>query len=71
MGVLSAPSTPTQSHVLSGIIVTISVLSAIGAGWIILSFLVSHILTRNRLWYERALAVQAIEKLSLLVDLVS
>jgi len=32
------------SHVLSAIIVTISVLSAIGAGWIILSFLVSHIL---------------------------
>lgn len=50
MGVLSAPSTSAQIHVLSAIIVTVSVLSATGAGWIILSFLVSQILNPKRMW---------------------
>jgi len=41
MAVLSAPSSPGEIQVLSTVIVVVSVLSALGAGWIILSFLVS------------------------------
>ena len=41
MAVLSAPSSPGEIRVLSTVIVVVSVLSAFGAGWIILSFLVS------------------------------
>ncbi|KAH6709241.1 G protein-coupled glucose receptor regulating Gpa2-domain-containing protein [Leptodontidium sp. MPI-SDFR-AT-0119] len=39
MAVLSAPSSPYEIWVLSVVIVVVSVLSALGAGWIILSFL--------------------------------
>ncbi|KAG4413674.1 hypothetical protein IFR04_013178 [Cadophora malorum] len=39
MAVLSAPSSPGEIQVLSTVIVVVSVLSALGAGWIILSFL--------------------------------
>ncbi|KUJ22374.1 uncharacterized protein LY89DRAFT_728527 [Mollisia scopiformis] len=38
MGVLSAPSSPEQIHVLNTVIVIVSILSALGAGWIIFSF---------------------------------
>jgi hypothetical protein len=41
MAVLSAPSNPVEIHILSTVILVVSVLSAIGAGWIILSFMVS------------------------------
>lgn len=41
MGVLSAPSLPHQIHVLNSVILAVSLFSAIGAGWVILSFLVS------------------------------
>jgi hypothetical protein len=41
MGVLSAPTSPQNIHVLNSVILTVSILSALGAGWIILSFLVS------------------------------
>ncbi|KAH8754280.1 G protein-coupled glucose receptor regulating Gpa2-domain-containing protein [Hyaloscypha finlandica] len=39
MGVLSAPTSPQKTHVLNSVILTVSILSALGAGWIILSFL--------------------------------
>ncbi|KAH6675579.1 G protein-coupled glucose receptor regulating Gpa2-domain-containing protein [Halenospora varia] len=39
MGVLSAPSSPEQVRTLNTVIVIVSVFSAVGAGWIILSFL--------------------------------
>ncbi|KAE8440800.1 hypothetical protein EG329_006556 [Mollisiaceae sp. DMI_Dod_QoI] len=40
MGVLSAPSSLHQIQVLNLVIVTVSVLSAVGAGWIIFSFVI-------------------------------
>ncbi|KAL5349678.1 hypothetical protein ACLOAV_004708 [Pseudogymnoascus australis] len=39
MSALSAPSSPKEVHTLSTAILVVSVLSAIGAGWIILSFI--------------------------------
>ncbi|KAH7364191.1 G protein-coupled glucose receptor regulating Gpa2-domain-containing protein [Rhexocercosporidium sp. MPI-PUGE-AT-0058] len=39
MAVLSAPSSPHDIHVLSLVIFVVSVLSVLGAGWIIVSFL--------------------------------
>ncbi|KAG4430336.1 hypothetical protein IFR05_014189 [Cadophora sp. M221] len=39
MAVLSAPSSPHEIRVLSVVIAVVSVLSALGAGWIILSFM--------------------------------
>lgn len=41
MGVLSAPTSPQKIHILNSVILTVSILSTLGAGWIILSFLVS------------------------------
>jgi len=48
MGVLSAPTTSHDINVLSIVILAVSILSAIGAGWIILSFSVSF--TSNIVW---------------------
>ena len=41
MSVLSAPTSLEEVHILSTAILVVSGLSAIGAGWIILSFTVS------------------------------
>ncbi|EFW99437.1 hypothetical protein CMQ_7805 [Grosmannia clavigera kw1407] len=40
-GVLAAPRSNHQTYILSSVILAISILSALGAGWIILSFAVS------------------------------
>lgn len=42
MGALSAPSSPQQIRILNAVIATVSVISAVGAGWIILSFVASR-----------------------------
>ncbi|PMD39780.1 hypothetical protein L207DRAFT_634295 [Hyaloscypha variabilis F] len=39
MAALSAPVSPKDIHILSCVILTVSIVSALGAGWIILSFL--------------------------------
>jgi len=39
--ILSAPSSSSEIHILTLVILIVSVLSALGAGWIILSFSVS------------------------------
>jgi hypothetical protein len=41
MAVLSAPTNPQEVHILNTVILVVAIFSVIGAGWIILSFLVS------------------------------
>jgi len=41
MAVLSAPASPEKIHILSSVILAVSIFSALGAGWIIASFLVN------------------------------
>ena len=48
---LSAPSSPDEIRTLSTVIVVVSVMSVVGAGWIILSFIVSALTPRGEKMY--------------------